>query len=77
MIRARFCGTCVEAALAIQTFTAGLDADEFDASPLVQAAVERKIEVIGEALNQLAKLDGALALAHSRPGQDQSPSATS
>jgi uncharacterized protein with HEPN domain len=51
-----------EAALAIQTFTAGLDADGFNANPLVQAAVERKFEVIGEALSQLAKLDGALAL---------------
>lgn len=28
---------------------------------MVQAAVERKFEVIGEALNQLAKLDPALA----------------
>jgi uncharacterized protein with HEPN domain len=42
-----------EAALAIQAFTAGMDAAGFDASPLVQAAVERKFEVIGEALNQL------------------------
>lgn len=50
-----------EAALAIQAFTAGMDTAGFDASPLVQAAVERKFEVIGEALNQLAKLDGALA----------------
>ena len=30
-------------------------------SELVQAAVERKFEVIGEALNQLAKLDPSLA----------------
>lgn len=30
-------------------------------SELVQAAVERKFEVIGEALNQLAKLDQSLA----------------
>jgi uncharacterized protein with HEPN domain len=28
---------------------------------LVQAAVERKFEVIGEALNQLTKLDAAMA----------------
>ena len=28
---------------------------------MAQAAVERKFEVIGEALNQLAKLDAALA----------------
>ncbi|WP_396270519.1 DUF86 domain-containing protein [Ideonella sp.] len=32
-----------------------------DPSALVQAAVERKFEVIGEALNQLGKMDPALA----------------
>lgn len=50
-----------EAALAIQSFTAGMDATSYAANDLVQAAVERKFEVIGEALNQLAKLDPALA----------------
>ena len=50
-----------EAALAIQTFTAGLDVASYENSQLVQAAVERKFEVIGEALNQLAKLDAAMA----------------
>lgn len=50
-----------EAALAIQAFTAGMDAAGFDATPMAQAAVERKFEVIGEALNQLAKLDGTVA----------------
>ena len=50
-----------EAARAIQSFTAGLDAHAYVGNELVQAAVERKFEVIGEALNQLAKLDAALA----------------
>lgn len=50
-----------EAALAIQSFTTGMDATAYAANDLVQAAVERKFEVIGEALNQLAKLDPALA----------------
>jgi uncharacterized protein with HEPN domain len=50
-----------DAALAIQSFTAGMDATAYAANDLVQAAVERKFEVIGEALNQLAKLDPALA----------------
>ena len=50
-----------EAAQAIQSFTAGLDASAYERNDLVQAAVERKFEVIGEALSQLAKLDGALA----------------
>lgn len=50
-----------ESALAIQKFIAGMDVDAFTASDLVQAGVERKFEIIGEALNQLAKLDATLA----------------
>lgn len=50
-----------EAALAIQSFTADVDAAAYAGNPLVQAAVERKFEVIGEALNQLSKQDAALA----------------
>jgi uncharacterized protein with HEPN domain len=50
-----------EAALAIQTFTKNMDAKSYDTNELVQAAVERKFEVIGEALNQLSKLDTAMA----------------
>lgn len=50
-----------EAALAIQSFTAGLDADGYMANPLVQAAVERKFEVIGEALNQLSRCNAERA----------------
>jgi uncharacterized protein with HEPN domain len=49
-----------ESALAIQGFIAGMDADAYAASDLVQAGVERKFEIIGEALNQLAKLDAPL-----------------
>jgi uncharacterized protein with HEPN domain len=33
----------------------------YENTELVQAAVERKFEVIGEALNQLSKLDAAMA----------------
>ena len=50
-----------ESALAIQGFIAGMDADAYAASDLVQAGVERKFEIIGEALNQLATLDAPLA----------------
>ena len=50
-----------EAALAIQSFTQGMDAMAFENNELVQAAVERKFEVIGEALNQLSKLDASMA----------------
>lgn len=50
-----------EAALAIQSFKAGMDAAAYADNALVQAAVERKFEVIGEALNQLAKSAPSLA----------------
>ncbi|ARV18200.1 hypothetical protein AEP_01248 [Curvibacter sp. AEP1-3] len=50
-----------EAALAIQSFTAGLDVVAYVGNAMAQAAVERKFEIIGEALNQLSKLDAALA----------------
>lgn len=50
-----------ESATQIQTFVAGMDASAYAANALVQAAVERKFEIIGEALNQLAKLDSGLA----------------
>jgi len=50
-----------DAALAIQSFTAGMDVVAYAANEMAQAAVERKFEIIGEALNQLSKLDAALA----------------
>lgn len=50
-----------EAARAIQHFTAGMDAGAYAANEMAQSAVERKFEIIGEALNQLAKLEPALA----------------
>ena len=50
-----------EAGLAIQSFTAGFDAAAYSTNELVQSAVERKFEIIGEALNQLSKLNAVLA----------------
>ena len=47
--------------MAIQSFTAGLDAAAYAANAMAQAAVERKFEIIGEALNQLVKLNPELA----------------
>ena len=44
-----------EAAAAIAEFTAGMDAAAYREHHLVRAAVERKFEIIGEALNQLSK----------------------
>ena len=42
-----------EAAFAIESFVTGLDSGAYARSELVHSAVERKFEVIGEALNQL------------------------
>jgi uncharacterized protein with HEPN domain len=50
-----------EAADAIATFIADLELADYASSPLVHSAVERKFEIIGEALNGLAKVDPDLA----------------
>jgi uncharacterized protein with HEPN domain len=49
------------AADAIERFVAGLDALDYSASDVVRSAVERKFEIIGEALGQIAKRDPDLA----------------
>jgi uncharacterized protein with HEPN domain len=49
------------AADAILAFTADLDVTIYAETDVVHSAVERKFEIIGEALNQLTKLDPALS----------------
>jgi uncharacterized protein with HEPN domain len=51
----------VQAGRAVEIFISGMDAQAYENSALVTAAVERKFEIIGEALNQLSKLDPSLA----------------
>lgn len=46
---------------AIMRFVDGLDAVAFAEDELVYSAVERKFEIIGEALGQLSKVDPGLA----------------
>ena len=50
-----------DAATAIAQFTEGLDPEAYSCTPLVYSAVERKFEIIGEALGQLAKANADLA----------------
>jgi uncharacterized protein with HEPN domain len=50
-----------QASDAILRFIADYDATTFAEDELVYSAVERKFEIIGEALGQLAKVDPALA----------------
>lgn len=60
----------VHAAIAeIESFTNGLDKVQYEASSLIKSAVERQLEIIGEALAQLAKTDATVAsnIPESRP----------
>jgi hypothetical protein len=50
----------LQASDAIQQFVAGMDAQTYAATDVVHSAVERKFEVIGEALAQLSRLDPTL-----------------
>lgn len=50
-----------DAADAIAHFTQGVDWAQYATDDLVRSAVERKFEIVGEALNQLAKAAPGLA----------------
>jgi uncharacterized protein with HEPN domain len=50
-----------QAADTILRIVNGLDARTYAETELIHSAVERKFEIIGEALNQIAKLDPMLA----------------
>ena len=50
-----------QAARNILNFTSGKTLADYQASPLLQSAVERQFEIIGEAVSQLAKRDPATA----------------
>jgi hypothetical protein len=46
-----------QAAALLLQFVAGKNIDDYLQQPLLQSGVERQFEIIGEAINQLAKLD--------------------
>jgi uncharacterized protein with HEPN domain len=45
----------------VTTFVDGRTIDDYRADDMLRAAVERQFEIVGEALNQLSKLDADLA----------------
>lgn len=49
------------AAQAVASFVQGRSFSDYLANPMLSAAVERKLEIVGEALNQLRKVDAPLA----------------
>lgn len=51
------------AARDVQHFVEGMSFDDYHANRLVKAAVERKFEIIGEALNRLARMSPDTATA--------------
>lgn len=50
-----------QAAERIKTFVAGRTFEEYEADELLSSAVERQLEIIGEALRQLTQADPAIA----------------
>jgi len=51
-----------EAARAIKEYTSGLDFPEFRKADMTRAAVERKFEIVGEALNRMGRSDPGVLL---------------
>lgn len=46
-----------QACLAAMSFVEGIDVAEFQASLLIQSTVERQLEILGEALNRVRRMD--------------------
>jgi uncharacterized protein with HEPN domain len=53
----------------LREFSAGKSFDDYQADAMLRSAVERQFEIIGEALNQLSKVDTDLASAIPNLGQ--------
>ncbi|MBI4083101.1 MAG: DUF86 domain-containing protein [Candidatus Lambdaproteobacteria bacterium] len=61
----------LEAGNAIQAYTAGRTEADYLANPMLRDAVERRFEIIGEALRRLRELDAATFARISDAGSDR------
>jgi uncharacterized protein with HEPN domain len=59
--RRKYLWDALAAAELLSQFGEGKSLEDYQADPLLRSAVERQFEIIGEALNQLSKLDPDLA----------------
>ena len=59
----------LNAARDIQQFVAGMTFDQYHADKMAKAAVERKFEIIGEALNRVTRMSPAVAEAIRESGK--------
>ena len=51
----------------IELFMAGIDSfEEYEKNKLVKRAVEREIEIIGEAMNRIIKIDASVDITNAR-----------
>ena len=55
----------LDAARSIERFREGIDLDGFRADELVRAGIERKLEIVGEALNRLILTRSCSVASHS------------
>lgn len=56
-------GCALQAALRVQRFSSGKSFEDYAGDELLRSAIERQFEIIGEALNQLRKVDAEAASA--------------
>lgn len=57
----KYCWDALRAADLVRQFTSSRSFGDYESDPMLRSAVERQLEIIGEALNQLSKADPQMA----------------